>query len=442
MTHSEPRHIRMKYPLLIQIASCLLASSGLVPAAEFSPDGSHLFILSGQSNMRDPLPGSFQQVVAQTFGADKVIVVSHAHPSQSIRRWYKKWSLPAGLVEDVKPGQNPPPNGNIYDELMTRVNKAIQGRPIATVTYIWMQGEADAENGWGEVYEESFYGVLDQLKADLKTDKVNYVLGRINDYWLPSNGVRHGDIVRGIQQKIGDAHSHGDWVDTDDFNRGLNPWNVYQICDGHFPTPAYRVLGERFARKACLLIDPKLKLGDEIFRSGFFDTSDDIASHGAIGDTVRGGKPSKGSLAALSDGKFGSADPGENRWLTFEPGEEGTTELILDLGENTAINHLGINLLFHPGAKAFYPTGMTFATSEDGQVFTQVGRDIRFTYGRNKSPDNVAPQSLLALAPGPLVKGVPIQARFFRIRITAPKVMIDEIIVNPVAAGQSQSATK
>lgn len=104
----------MKSTLLIHIAGILLASVFPAAAAAFAPEGSHLFILSGQSNMREPLPS---------------------------------------------------------------------------------------------------------------------ILGRINDSWLASNGVPHGDLVRGIQQKIGGSHPHGGWVDTDDLNCGLNPWNVYQLCD-------------------------------------------------------------------------------------------------------------------------------------------------------------------------------------------------------------------
>jgi hypothetical protein len=429
----------MKCALPTHILGCLLVSSCLVPAAEFSPEGSHLFILSGQSNMREPLPSTFQNVVGQVFGKDRVVVVTHAQPSQSIRRWYKKWSPPKGHVENVPPGKQPTPHGDLYDQLMARVDKAVQGKPLATVTYIWMQGEADAESGWGEVYQESFYGVLDQIKADLKTDNVNYVLGRINDYWLPSKGVVDGELVRGIQQKIGDAHPHGDWVDTDDLNRGLNPWNVYQLCDGHFPPKAYKVLGERFARKASLLIDPGLKLDPEIFSAGFFDTSEQIASHGAIGATVRGSKPTGGSLAALSDGKFASAGFSDARWLTFEPGDGGVTELMLDLGKSTLIDQLGINLLFHPGAATFFPRGMTFATSEDGRTYSQVGRDIRFTYGRSKVPADVESQSLLVLAPAPMDKGKPLPARYVRIHIEAPKVIIDEIIINPLAVRQTQA---
>ena len=424
-----------------QILACFLAFSSPAATVEYSPEGNHLFILSGQSNMRQPLPGTFQQVVGEILGKDKVIVVTHAHPSQSIRRWYKKWSLPAGVVEEVKPGKEPPPNGGIYDELMARVGKAIQGKPIATVTYVWMQGEADAENGWGAVYEESFYGVIDQLKADLGTEKVNYVLGRINDYWLPSNNVPHGDLVRGIQKKIGEAQPYGAWVDTDDLNRGLNPWNVYMLCDGHFPPAAYKVLGERFARKACRLINPVLAPGDEVFRARFFDTSDDIAGHAAIGDIVRGSTPERGALGALTDGRFGRADPQDDAWVTLSPPSEGETELVLDLGEPTEIDQMGVNLLYHRDAKALFPAGMTLAISEDGEAFNQVGRDIHFTYGRNKNPQDFDSQSLLVLAPSPLAKGSPIRARFIRIRIAAPKVMIDEIIVNPVASRPSTSGS-
>ena len=83
-----------------------------------------------------------------------------------------------------------------------------------------------------------------------------------------------------------------------------------------------------------------------------------------------------------------------------------------------------------------YPT---FATSEDGRTYSQVGRDIRFTYGRSKGPADVESQSLLVLAPAPMDKGKPLPARYVRIHIEAPKVIIDEIIINPLAVRQSQA---
>lgn len=430
----------MKITLPVILAAICLLTTTIASAEKSAPGGQHLFILSGQSNMRKPLPTAFRSAVQKVFGEDKVIVVTLAHPSQPIRRWYKKWKLPAGHVEaPPKKGNKPVPNGGIYDALMKSVNKATKDKQIATVTYIWMQGEADAGKGWGEVYEESFYGVLDQIKADLKVKQVNYVLGRINDYWTAARGSVHGEMIRDLQKKIGEAHDHGGWVNTDDLNTGVNPWGIYQFTDGHFPPPAYAVLGERFARKACLLIDPDLKLSDDIFTARHFDSPGDIKSHAAIGAAVSGSNPVKGKLSTLTDGKFAQAAPDDSHWLEFNAAEGEVTELTLDLGKLRQVDQLGLSLLYHPEAGVPMPKGMTMETSADTENWQRLNRK-NFSFreeraGAKGTQGKRKPQSLIALAPGSIAKGKPVELRYLRIRIKAPKVYVDEIIAQPTAGG-------
>jgi len=355
--------MRHRMPWLL--ALCISVSACLTTPV-LAQNGKHLFILSGQSNMRQPLPDAFKASVSQVFGQDKVIVVTHAHPSQPIRRWYKNWIPPKGVEPDEKP------NGTLYDALMKRVAKAIAGKSLASVTFIWMQGEADAGQGWGAVYEKSFLGVLEQFTRDLKRDRIHFVLGRINDYWLASKGVKDGDVVRAAHVKLGKDHPNGDWVDTDDLNTGVNPWGIYEIDGGHFPTPAYRVLGQRFARKACKLIDPDAQLDDRHFGAVFCDTADDIKSHQAIGKKISGTKPDakrrgggKG-LPALLDGKYGSADPTDGHWLAFPPTPKGV-ELVVDLGSRQSVTGIGVDILINKKAGALFPKSMAISMSDDGK---------------------------------------------------------------------------
>lgn len=145
------------------ICGMLLLLCGTVMAAEeSSATGKHLFILSGQSNMREPLPGAFTEAVSQVFGKDNVLVVTYGIPSQPIRAWYKLWAAPAAPA-DSKPIDTSK-NGQLYDQLLKMVQSKITGKKITSVTFVWMQGEADAQGGWGGVYEQSFYGILDQFK--------------------------------------------------------------------------------------------------------------------------------------------------------------------------------------------------------------------------------------------------------------------------------------
>ena len=417
----------------LMIALAIVIAAGSVQAEP--PQGKHLFILSGQSNMRQPLPDSFKQAVSQVFGEDHVIVVTRAHPSQPIRRWYKDWAPPAGMETDDKP------NGTLYDVLMSRVNKAIAGQTIDTVTFIWMQGEADAGAGWGAVYEKSFLGVLDQFKQDLKHDKIGFVVGRINDHWLPELGTKDGNVVRAIQVKLGEDHANGDWVNTDDLNMGINPWGVYDVADGHFPPAGYVVLGRRFARKACKLIDPDIKLDEAIFAEPFMATSDDVKTHAAIGVTPTG-TPSDpkdkagAAVTALTDGQFGGTDPTDGKWLAVAP-QTRNAAWALDLGKQAELSSLGISMLINKSAAAGFPASVGFEVSADGQTYRPVfqrGKQttIRFGYRdkhRLQWNKELKLQSVLVLLDRKAT------ARYIRITAATAEswLFIDEILVDPVA---------
>jgi hypothetical protein len=86
-------------------------------------------------------------------------------------------------------------------------------------------------------------GVHDQLRADLGVEDVHFVVGRIHDFWKDPQQFPDGEQIREIQVGLGGKHTKGPWIDTDDLNRGVNPWGGYSLRDGQFPPPAYRVMG-------------------------------------------------------------------------------------------------------------------------------------------------------------------------------------------------------
>lgn len=94
----------------------------LVTGGALADDARHLFILSGQSNMHQPLPDSFRRCVEQVFGADRAVVVTVAHPSQPIKQWYKDWKPPEGMTDP-----KPEANGSLYGKLLAAVRKAVSG---------------------------------------------------------------------------------------------------------------------------------------------------------------------------------------------------------------------------------------------------------------------------------------------------------------------------
>jgi hypothetical protein len=224
----------------------LLAGSALYVRA--TEPGKHLFILSGQSNMELLDPNlTFIPAVAAEFGTNSILVVKDAKSGQPIRRWYKKWKPAADGVQIAAPG-------DLYDRLMKKVQAAIQGEKIKTVTLVWMQGERDAGEGHGSVYAASLKGLLEQFKADLGRDDINFIIGRISDFDLADAKYHHWTMVRKAQVEVAEALPYSVWVDTDDLNDGLNRLGKTVQNDLHCSVAGYEILGKRFADKAIELV--------------------------------------------------------------------------------------------------------------------------------------------------------------------------------------------
>ncbi|MGB5982115.1 MAG: sialate O-acetylesterase [Nonlabens sp.] len=210
--------------------------------------GKHLFILSGQSNMELlRVNESFRPRLIERFGEKNVFIAKYAKGSQSIRKWYKDW-VPA--IENESKAEP-----YLYDSLMIEVRKIIRKKNIASVTFIWMQGERDARKSRGDVYKKSLLGLYQQLSDDLGRNDVNFVIGRLSDFGIVKKGWPDWMKIRNIQVEVAESNPRFDWVDTDDLNTGINR-NGQDIIDGiHMTATGYIIMGERFAEKAIQLIE-------------------------------------------------------------------------------------------------------------------------------------------------------------------------------------------
>ncbi len=239
-------------PLLAGKASIELIRDYLIveedaPQAE---EAKHLFILSGQSNMAGLKPlQSFTPAVVKQFGKEKVIVVHDAHGGQPIRRWFKDWKPEGGAA--------PAGNGDLYDRLMKKVATATKGQEIASVTFLWMQGENDARQSQGAVYEASLKGLVQQISDDLKEERVNVVIGRLSDFGNDNPTFPHWEMIRKNQEKVATDADHGAWVDTDDLNDGLTRQGKEVKNDLHYTAEGYITFGKRLADAAIKLIGEK-----------------------------------------------------------------------------------------------------------------------------------------------------------------------------------------
>ncbi|MEQ6119003.1 sialate O-acetylesterase [Reichenbachiella sp. MALMAid0571] len=213
-----------------------------------SKEGKHLFILSGQSNMAGLKPEeSFTPAIEKKFGKENVIIVKDALGGQPIRRWYKNWKP----LEGNEPGAKP----DLYDSLLTKVYAAIDKEKIASITFIWMQGERDAKEKHGEVYQKSLIGLYDQLCNDLKSKEINFIIGRLSDFDMLGEKYPHWVMIRDIQVKVAESNPRFEWIDTDDLNDGLNRNGKEISNDLHMSAEGYITMGKRFAEKSIELIE-------------------------------------------------------------------------------------------------------------------------------------------------------------------------------------------
>ena len=226
-----------------------------VARAENEDAGLNLFILSGQSNMAGMKPEeSFTPAVEKAFGKDQVLVVKDAHGGQPIRRWYKDWK--------AADGTRPDKTGDLYDRLMQKVKKEMNNanQSIKTVTFVWMQGERDANERHGEIYGASLKGLFEQLANDLGRDDLNFVVGRLSDFDMSNQRYPHWTMVRKQQVMLAEKNPNCVWVDTDDLNDGKNRRGATIKNDLHYSADGYVKLGQRFADQAVRLI----KLRNEV----------------------------------------------------------------------------------------------------------------------------------------------------------------------------------
>jgi hypothetical protein len=224
---------------------------------------------------------SFTPTVIMEFGEENVIVVKDAKGGQPIRRWYKKWQPAGGAKPDVvgesktkgttspkdrsnrtnerakrrssKRPPKPQSNGDLYDRMMDRVNAAIKGQKIETITFVWMQGESDSKID-GEVYAASLIGLKAQLASDLGRHDINFVIGRLSDHGTVSKRFPHWDLVRKAQVAVAKADVRAAWVDTDDLNTGIGIKGKPVRDDLHYSKEGFKILGQRIADTAITLI--------------------------------------------------------------------------------------------------------------------------------------------------------------------------------------------
>ena len=216
-----------------------------------SAQGKHLFILSGQSNMQALNPKTFTETVGSVFGDEKVIVVKDAKGGKPIRCWFDDWELKAF----ENPKRNLP---NLYTPLISKTKKAIGNNQIATITFVWMQGERDARESLSGAYAENLMRVYKQLVRDLNYENINMVIGRLSDFDMTNSVAPHWTKMRDVQVALANSSPRFGWINTDDLNEGLNFKGKEIKNDLHMSVEGYKKMGVRFAKKSIALIQDNM----------------------------------------------------------------------------------------------------------------------------------------------------------------------------------------
>jgi hypothetical protein len=139
---------------------------------------------------------------------------------------------------------------------MDEVKAGTQGKKFGSVTFIWMQGEANSKKGKFKGYKEKLEALICCIKKDLNIENMNVVIGRISDYGMKNQGkYTNWTMMRKLQVEFAENAKNSDWVNCDDLNDNCINKNGHKVKnDLHYSAEGYKILGERFAEKAIKLI--------------------------------------------------------------------------------------------------------------------------------------------------------------------------------------------
>jgi hypothetical protein len=165
-------------PSLIHLALLLAATLFSSAYAEET----HLFILSGQSNMaglKEARENSFLPELAKLLPDANIQHIKVARGGQPIRLWVTEW-------DDIAEKHKLSPLGAkpiFYPMIIDAYREKFPGeKKPDSITFLWMQGEKDAKTQLDPAYEDSLKQLITNLRRDLDAPDMNVVIGRLSDY--------------------------------------------------------------------------------------------------------------------------------------------------------------------------------------------------------------------------------------------------------------------
>jgi Carbohydrate esterase, sialic acid-specific acetylesterase len=170
---------------------------------------------------------------------------------------------------------NPAGVGNLYDNMVARVNQSLVeleklGHTGFVAGFFWMQGESDAGR---TDYAANLTKLIESVRADFGDPNLPFVFGQIIDFEPPNS-----TTIRAQQQMVADTVANTAYILTDDL--GHNDFI-------HFSGQGIYTLGERFGAGYLSIVAPagKLTICHRLKKTRKIDAAD-FADHQAHGDTL------------------------------------------------------------------------------------------------------------------------------------------------------------
>ncbi len=217
----------------------------------------HLFILSGQSNMRGMNPElGFVPELTEKFSDRETAYIKVAEGGKPIRYWLPNdWNMLAERYNLDKKLTGASSEKNYYSQILNEYEKFTEknGWPDH-VTFCWMQGERDARERLSSAYADALKLLIGNLRRDLKQPEMTFVIGRLSDFRADPQRA-HWELIRQVQEQVAEDDPLGAWVDCDDLNNKKK--DEIMTNDLHYTREGYELLGRRYVRQAKAMAEGK-----------------------------------------------------------------------------------------------------------------------------------------------------------------------------------------
>lgn len=168
----------------------------------------------------------FGREIQKAYPQDDIYIIKKASGGTSM---HKHWRVHDG-------------GGVMLKNFLADTHKALKNLEKSKVKFtiegmLWMQGESDAAQGKGDLYQESLTHFIKYIRKEFKSPNLPFIMGRI----LPTfdKPVGHGPMVRTALEQVAKQDKYVACFDTDTFER---------INKGHYNHNGQIMLGRTFAK--------------------------------------------------------------------------------------------------------------------------------------------------------------------------------------------------